>query len=82
MVSRASDDDSRSSHLFTDPWNGSRSPLFRIFKRDFKTGADGLFLPEDDYSIWQALEDTDQGGNAQGADALYLLKAKLDMLMQ
>ena len=24
------------------------------FKRDFKTGADAMFLNEDDWSIWQA----------------------------
>ena len=56
------DDDDRSRKLFTDSaWNGSRSPEFRKFKRDFKAGANALFLHEDDYSVWQACIDTDQG---------------------
>ena len=29
-----------------------------------------MFLHEDDWSIWQACIDSDQGGQAQGADAL------------
>ena len=29
-----------------------------------------MFLHEDDYSIWQAMADTDQGGRDQAADAL------------
>jgi len=34
--------------LFTDaPWNGTRTPAFRKFKRDFKVGANGMFLQDD-----------------------------------
>ena len=29
-------DENNQSRLFSDPWNGSRSPLFMKFKRDFK----------------------------------------------
>ena len=55
--------DSAPVKLFTDaPWNGTRTPEFRKFKRDFKVGANGMFLHEDDYSIWSALQDLDQGG--------------------
>ena len=34
------------------------------------TGASAFFLNEDDWSLWQACNDTDQGGQAQGADPL------------
>ena len=63
-------DDSASNRLFTDAWNGSRSPLFRKFKRDFSTAADAMFMAEDEYSIWQAMMGLDQGGSAAGADPL------------
>ena len=56
--------------LLCDPWRGARTPEFRKFKRDFKASADAMFLHEDDYSIWQAMADTDQGGRDQAADAL------------
>ena len=56
--------------LLCDPWRGARTPEFRKFKRDFKASADALFLHEDDYSVWQAMADADQGGRAQNADAL------------
>ena len=55
--------------LLCDPWRGARTPEFRKFKRDFKASADALFLHEDDYSVWQAMADADQGGRAQNADA-------------
>ena len=59
------------SRLYTEgPWNGSRTPAFLKFKRDFEAGAGAHFLHEDDYSIWQACNDKDQGGQAAGADAL------------
>ena len=69
-MSRGSDDQNGHSRLFTDAWDGSRTPLFLRFKRDFQAGADAVFLHEDDYSIWQACTDLDQGGQAQGADQL------------
>ena len=59
-----------SDRLLCDPWRGARTPEFRKFKRDFKASADAMFLSEDDYSVWQAMADTDQGGRGQGADAL------------
>ena len=65
------DDDDKSRKLFTDaPWDGSRTPAFRKFKRDLHAGADAFFLQEDDYSILSAWLDTDQGGQGQGADPL------------
>ena len=69
-MSRNSDDDNKRFTLFCDPWNGSRTPGFRKFKRDFSTGASALFLHEDDSSIWQTCEDTDQGGGDPNADPL------------
>lgn len=69
-MSRPSDDHSNSNRLFCDAWNGSRTPGFAKFKRDFETGADAMFLHEDDYSVWQACVDMDQGGGGTGADAL------------
>ena len=56
--------------LYCRKWNGTRSPDFISWKRDFKTGASAHFLHEDDYSIWQALEDKDQGGQDANAPAL------------
>ena len=56
--------------MLCDPWHGARTPEFRKFKRNLKAVADALFLHEDDYSIWQAMADVDQGGNGQGADPL------------
>ena len=66
----ASKDDSPTNRLFTDPWNGSRTPAFLKFKRDFSAGMGATFLHEDDYSLWQACTDMDQGGQGQGADAM------------
>ena len=48
---------------------------FRIFKRDYAAGAGATFLHEDDYSLWQAMTDTDQGGQAPGADAMPAVNA-------
>ena len=61
-MQRERDDDSKSNALFCEPWNGSRQPQFRKFVRDFRTNADAYFMHEDDYSIWQACDDMDQGG--------------------
>ena len=69
MSSGRDDNDGRNA-LFCDAWNGSRTPAFAKFKRDFKTGAHAWFLHEDDYSIWQACTDMDQGGQNPGADAM------------
>ena len=65
-----SKDNSKSNALFTEPWNGSRTPGFLKFKRDFAAGMGASFLHEDDYSLWQAATDIDQGGLANGADAM------------
>ena len=44
-------DDYSAVRLFTDaPWNGSRTPGFMKFKRDFQAGADAMFLHEDDWA--------------------------------
>ena len=67
MTSR---DDTKHERLVCDAWNGSRTPGFLKFKRDLQAGLSALFLHEDDYSVWQAMTDTDQGGQAAGADAL------------
>ena len=53
-----------------EPWNGSRTPGFRKFKRDLCTRRGAYFCHEDDYSAAQACLDSDQGGLANGADAL------------
>ena len=66
----SSHDNSEQDRLFCDPWNGSKTPGFRKFKRDFLTGMGATFMHEDDYSLESAVLDTDQGGQAAGADAL------------
>ena len=63
-------DDGARKRLFCEPWNGSKTPGFRKFTRDFKTGADAQFLQDDDHSIWQACIDTDQGGRDPTAEAM------------
>ena len=63
-------DTDKSKQLICDPWNGSRTLGFLKFKRDFAAGMGAHFLHEDEYSLWQACIDTDQGGNAQGADPM------------
>ena len=65
-----SHDNSDRNRLFADAWNGSRTPAFLKFKRDFAAGMGATFLHEDDYSLWQACSDTDQGGQGAGADPL------------
>ena len=67
-MSQRSDDQGGSNRLFCDAWNGSRSPGFLKFKRDFKTGADATFLHEDDDSLWAAMDDMDAGGQKQGTE--------------
>ena len=70
MSSRDTDDSGRNRLFTIAPWDGSKTQGFRKFLRDFKTGANALFLSEDDYSIWQACLDMDQGGNHVNADQL------------
>ena len=70
VMSNGRDDQPNQSSLFCDAWDGSRSPLFLKFKRDFEAGADAIFLHEDDWSIWQACIGMDQGGQANGADPM------------
>ena len=55
----ASRDEYKTNALFSEPWNGSRTPGFMKFKRDFEAGMSATFLHEDDYSLWQAVTDTD-----------------------
>ena len=64
------EDERHSNRLFCDAWDGSRSLGFLQFKRNFKTGMSAHFNTEDDYSLWQACMDTDQGGGAAGADPM------------
>jgi hypothetical protein len=63
-------DDGSKKYLFCDPWNGSKTPAFRKFVRDFRAGADAQFLQDDDHSVWQACIDTDQGGRDPLAEAM------------
>ena len=62
--------DSSGPRLYCETWNGSKTPGFRKFVRDFKTGADATFLQDDDCSVWQACIDTDQGGGDPNAEAM------------
>ena len=71
--------DSRGPRTYCEPHDGARSPNFLAFKRNFKTGSSAHFLSEDDYSIWQACQDSDQGGNAAGADPC--LRNKVEMFL-
>ena len=67
----STDRDDKAPKLFTEaPWNGSRTPAFRKFKRDIQAGADAYFLHEDENSILQAWLDTDTGGQDPAADPL------------
>ena len=64
-------DTRRDNKLLTEtPHDGSRTPKFIKFKRDFQAGADAWFLHDDDYSIWSACDDSDQGGLKPGSDAM------------
>ena len=47
--------DDYKDRLVCAAWNGSRTPGFRKFKRDFQAATDAVFLTEDDFSIWSAL---------------------------
>jgi hypothetical protein len=69
-MSRDRDDDNNTTRLICSAWNGSRSPLFAKFRRDFRTGTDAMFLQEDDSSIWSAMDDMDQGGSKPGAERM------------
>ena len=69
-MSRDRDDDFKSTGLICDPHNGSRTPQFAIFKRNFRTVTDSIFLQDDSDSVWQACDDTDQGGNASTAERM------------
>ena len=66
----SNDSEPKKDYLICEAWNGSRTPGFLKFKRDFMTGMSAIYLHEDDYSLWQACNDSDQGGQAAGADAL------------
>ena len=70
MSQRDGDRDSKTDRLICEPWNGSRSPEFRKFERNIKCDLLGYFLPEDECSIWDAMIDMDQGGQANGALAM------------
>ena len=69
-MSNRENETSRSERTWCDPWNGSRSPGFLKFKRDFRAAAMGYYLHEDDYSIWEACMDMDQGGQGNNAPAM------------
>ena len=56
--------------LVCAPHDGSRSPAFLKFQRDFRAGTQAEFVKDDDYSVWQALNDIDQGGQDPNAPAL------------
>ena len=70
-----SKEDSGGNRLWCDQWCGARNPGFRKFRRDYAAGATATFLHEDDYSLWQAMNDMDQGGLAHGADAMPAVNA-------
>ena len=61
MTSNGAQNGDRQPRLYCNPYSGARSPEFLPWKRDFETGADAHFLHEDDYSIWEACTDNDQG---------------------
>ena len=70
-MSSSREDKDTNFKLFTDgAWDGSRTPGFLKFKRDFEAGSDAYFLTDDDYSIWAACVDLDQGGQGANADPL------------
>ena len=62
--------DDYKDRLVCAAWNGSRTPGFRKFKRDFQAATDAVFLTEDDFSIWSACNDLDQGGQGPNADPM------------
>jgi hypothetical protein len=69
-MSRDKDDDFKGTPLICEPHDGSRSPRFAIFKRNFRTGMDAIFLSDDSDSLWQACIDTDQGGAGPNAERM------------
>ena len=70
MSSNNGGNDGRGPRTYCDTHDGSRTPIFLRFKRNFMAGSSAQFLHEDDYSVWQACLDQDQGGNAAGADPM------------
>jgi hypothetical protein len=69
-MSRDRDDDFKGNALICEPHNGSRTPQFAIFKRNFRTALDAMFLTDDSDSLWQACIDTDQGGSGPNAERM------------
>jgi hypothetical protein len=69
-MSRDRDDENNGPRLICSLWNGSRSPLFAKFRRDFSTATDAIFLQDDDSSVWSAMDDSDQGGGKPGAERM------------
>ena len=62
-----SDESKSRISLVCAPHDGSRSPAFLKFQRDFRAGTQAEFVKDDEYSVWQALNDIDQGGNDPNA---------------
>ena len=56
--------------LFCTPSKGAREPAVRTFLQDFEACASAYYVQDDEYSIWEALNDTDQGGTDPNADAM------------
>ena len=69
-MSTTHNDSDHTRKLLCDAWGGARAPGFLKFKRDLKAAANCIYLNEDDYSVWQAISDEDQGGNHPNADPL------------
>ena len=65
-----SDENKSRISLVCAPHDGSRSPAFLKFQRDFRAGTQAEFVKDDEYSVWQALNDVDQGGHDANAPAM------------
>ena len=65
-----SDENKSRISLVCAPHDGSRSPAFLKFQRDFRAGTQAEFVKDDEYSVWQALNDIDQGGQDANAPAM------------
>ena len=65
-----SDENKSRISLVCAPHDGSRSPAFLKFQRDFRAGTQAEFIKDDEYSVWQALNDVDQGGQDANAPAM------------
>ena len=65
-----SDENKSRISLVCAPHDGSRSPAFLKFQRDFRAGTQAEFVKDDEYSVWQALNDIDQGGQDPNAPAM------------